>query len=94
MEKDERLYSISAGSPLPIEDCDALVRRAKLILRNSDFVTISGWNRCDGFKTNVLENDLLKKYEGNIYETAAFSQVSNGKKCVCWFEGCECLPVN
>ena len=93
VEKGGHLYSISANSPLTIVDCDALLRKAKNILQNSDVVTISGRNRCDGYKTNTLDNHLLKKYDGNLYEIAAFSQVSNGKKCVCWFEGCKCLPV-
>ena len=76
-----------------IKDCDTLVMEAKRVLKGADIVTISGWNRCKGDKESVLENALLKKFNGEIYEMALFSQISNGKTCKCWFEECRCLPV-
>ena len=93
-EKNGHLYSIIANSPLPIKDCDALVLEAKRILKDATVVALSGWSRCDGYKGNRLDNALLKKFGGEVYETALFSQISNGKTCTCWFEDCKCLPVD
>ena len=91
-EKDGHLYAIDANSPLPSVDCDALVVDVKRVFKGADVVTISGWNRCDGYKEPILENALLEKFDGEVYEIALFSQISNGKTCKCWFEGCKCLP--
>ena len=93
VDDGKHLFTFYARSPLPQQACDAFAHDAKKLLKNSRMVTLGGCNRSTGIGVKELDNDLLKKYGGKVYEDSFFSQISNGKSCQCWFVGCSCPPV-
>ena len=95
VDDGEHLYDFFSRKPLNMESCRDMVYESKKILRKATHVVLLGQNKMPGDqeKPKDWKNDLVKRYQGKIYATSFFSQLSNGKKCQCWFEGCPCLPV-
>ena len=90
-----RLYDFFAKSPLPMAACKDVAREARRILHGTDYVTLSGSDRSDGYtlERDVWDSALVKKYQGKVSVSSFFLQISNGRTCRCRSVGCSCLPI-
>ena len=95
VDDGEHLYDLFTRSPLKMKSCPDMVRESEKIIKKKDFVALLGEEKMPTrqIKPQGWKNDLLKKYQGRIHAMSFFSQISNGKSCKCWFEGCHCLPI-
>ena len=95
VDDNQHLYNFYSRAPLLMTDCLALVRESKNLIKRAEYVALLGQNKMPGvqIKQKDWNNDLLKKYQGKVNAMSFFSQISNGKSCKCWFEGCACLPT-
>lgn len=89
------LFSFFSSKPLDLDSCENLAKECKKILDRNINITLEGRGIFKGHLEPVNEQSdrLLQEFEGQIYRSSFFSQISNGKTCACWLKECECLPV-
>ena len=95
VDDGERLYDFFSRAPLPMRACLNMVYESNKILNRTSHVVLLGQKKMPGYLVEQKDwsNGLLKKYRGKVHALSFFSQISNGKSCNCWFEGCGCLPT-